>query len=1069
MVRIFGGGCETKFFRRDSPMNRATAFGRKFLGLMLAIAMILSMQTAAVAAAPTQDIDVSFSAACSFEKDLNLVYNCKINTPGNFTNIRLRVSFQTFSDNTGNYTWKNTDITDYTYDASTGKYKFVFKGICSDQMSNIVKCTLCANIGNQAYASQTKEFSIKQYAEKILEIYGPNTDEESKSLCTLMVDMLNYGAAAQKYFDRNKHNLANSGLTDAQKALATQLPDQLNSVQNVQALAGSTAKFKSAALSLLNTVDFIVYCAFTNAPGANVVAELSYPTVEGGAAVVKKYLKDCEYEAAKDRYRVEFDAIPSLYFKTPFTIVIKDNGRQISPTLTYSYESYVKSIVEGDFSDEMKELAKCMLAYGESANAYFAEVSGSGSSSGGGDVDLPIDPGFANISTYKNSTYTQDLPKSVIVIPVNSTAEEQYAAGLLQTFIQKEDGYQPQIITDATAQGSQGFEISVGLTNRPHGDLLYTEEDSYKIKSYTNGIALFGNGNRGTIDAAMKFLSICGGYFWLSFEDGYKTNQSHFKYETNIDIDHKRAFTFTDIDVLFGKTHEGNNRLFSLANGLNGFYVNCTVKNQPGGDNWYLSKAAPKAYGDLQPGQAHTLLAEYITPDQFDAHPEWFSWYVEKLKDGTYIRERRPNQLCFSNPEVYEQIKNHVFEILESDAYDPSAPMQIISLSQSDNAYYCMCDDCYTFRKQHERADDQEGLCDAAFYLDLCNKISSEVKAAGYTNVYIDMLAYTHNLKPPVNMTMDDHVIVRYAAISRCYAHNCDASADECLRNDEVVKHLQGWANLANTYGGQLWIWDYNANFKDTTGPYMNLDMLCHDIKYYRDIGVSGIYLQSNDAHNSTNTEFGDLRIYLGAVLLENPDADTKKEMLFFLNEFYGDSAPYIYEAIKLMEEQAKNHSPGDNADPYKYYWRGYCMTYDCSTSQVFANLYPGRMDAHNKMPQDKIELCEAYWNKALEVAANDTARHLYVTGRSNLGWRWAKSCMGVLEFNDPATYKDMNEQLYNDVYKTYKTKMYSLIIRSVPGKFYIENTPDRWCNTKPWWDNVNYEHLKEEWENRGK
>ncbi|MCR5058174.1 MAG: DUF4838 domain-containing protein [Clostridiales bacterium] len=1047
-------------------MNRATAFGRKFLGLMLAIAMILSMQTAAVAAAPTQDIDVSFSAACSFEKDLNLVYNCKINTPGDFTNIRLRVSFQTFSDNTGNFTWKNTDITDYTYDASTGKYKFVFKGICSDQMSNIVKCTLCANIGNQAYASQTKEFSIKQYAEKILEIYGPNTDEESKSLCTLMVDMLNYGAAAQKYFDRNKHNLANSGLTDAQKALATQLPDQLNSVQNVQALTGSTAKFKSAALSLLNTVDFIVYCAFTNAPGANVVAELSYPTVEGGTAVVKKYLKDCEYEASKDRYRVVFDSIPSLYFKTPFTIVIKDNGKQISPTLTYSYESYVKSIVEGDFSDEMKELAKCMLAYGESANAYFAAVSGSGSSSGGGDVDLPIDPGFANISTYKNSTYTQDLPKSVIVIPVNSTAEEQYAAGLLQTFIQKEDGYQPQIITDATAQGSQGFEISVGLTNRPHGDLLYTEEDSYKIKSYTNGIALFGNGNRGTIDAAMKFLSICGGYFWLSFEDGYKTNQSHFKYETNIDIDHKRAFTFTDIDVLFGKTHEGNNRLFSLANGLNGFYVNCTVKNQPGGDNWYLSKAAPKAYGDLQPGQAHTLMAEYVTADNFAEHPEWFSWIIEKQKDGTIVRERRPEQLCLSNPEVYEQIKKHVFEILESDAYDPTAPMQIISLSQADNQYYCMCDDCYTFRKQHERADDQEGLCDAAFYLDLCNKISAEVKAKGYTNVYIDMLAYTYNLKPPVNMTMDDHVIVRYAAISRCYAHDCDDT--KCLRNGEVIKHLQGWANLANTYGGQLWIWDYNANFRDTTGPYMNLDMLCHDIKYYRDIGVSGIYLQSNDAHNRTNTEFGDLRLYLGAVLLENPDADTKKETMFFLNEFYGDSAPYIYEAIKLMEEQAKNHAAGSDADPYPYYYRGYCMTYDCTTSQVFANLYPNNMHANNKMPEDQIELCEAYWNKALEVAANDTQRHLFVTGRTHLCWRWAKSCMGVLEFNDPATYRDMNLQLHTDVFKTYKTQFYSLIIRSVPGTFYIENTPDRWCNTKPWGSNSKYTNWQEEWDNRG-
>ena len=1030
---------------------------------MLAIAMILSMQTATVFAAPTQDIDVSFSAACSFEKDLNLVYNCKINTPGDFTNVRLRVSFQRFSANSGAYTWETTDITDYTFDASTGKYKFVFKGICSDEMSNTVKCTLCANIGNQAYASATKEFSVKKYAEAILKKYGTETDDASKKLCTLMVDMLNYGAAAQNYFGRNTRNLANSGLTDAQKALATPLPTQYNSVQNVQPLTGSTASFKSAALSLLNTVDFIVYCAFTSTPGANVVAELSYPTVEGGTAVVKKNLKDCEYDSNKDRYRVVFDAIPSLYFKTPFTVVIKDNGKQISPTLTYSYESYVKSIVNGNYTDEMKDLARYMLAYGESANSYFDEVYGG---SGSGDITLTIDPDFENISTYKNSTYTKDLPKSVIVIPTNSTSEEQYAAGLVQTFIQREDGYQPQIITDATAQGSQGFEISVGLTNRPHGDLAYTEEDSYKIKSYTNGIALFGNGNRGTIDAAMKFLSVCGGYYWLSFEDGYRTNQSHFKYETNIDINHKRAFTFTDVDVLFGKTHEDNNRLYSLANGLNGFYVNCTVGDQPGADKWYLSKAAPKAYGDLQPGQAHTLMAEYITKDNFAEHPEWFSWIIEKQKDGTIVRERRPEQLCLSNPEVYEQIKKHVFEILESDAYDPTAPMQIISLSQADNQYYCMCDDCYTFRKQHERADDQEGLCDAAFYLDLCNKISAEVKAKGYTNVYIDMLAYTYNLKPPVNMTMDDHVIVRYAAISRCYAHDCDDA--KCLRNGEVIKHLQGWANLANTYGGQLWIWDYNANFRDTTGPYMNLDMLCHDIKYYRDIGVSGIYLQSNDAHNRTNTEFGDLRLYLGAVLLENPDADTKKETMFFLNEFYGDSAPYIYEAIKLMEKQAKNHAAGSDADPYPYYYRGYCMTYDCTTSQVFANLYPNNMHANNKMPEDQIELCEAYWNKALEVAANDTQRHLFVTGRTHLCWRWAKSCMGVLEFNDPATYRDMNLQLHTDVFKTYKTQFYSLIIRSVPGTFYIENTPDRWCNTKPWGSNSKYTNWQEEWDNRG-
>ena len=41
------------------------------------------------------------------------------------------------------------------------------------------------------------------HAEKILELKGTSADEKDKLLCTLVVDMLNYGAAAQKYFGRN--------------------------------------------------------------------------------------------------------------------------------------------------------------------------------------------------------------------------------------------------------------------------------------------------------------------------------------------------------------------------------------------------------------------------------------------------------------------------------------------------------------------------------------------------------------------------------------------------------------------------------------------------------------------------------------------------------------------------------------------------------------------------------------------------------------------------------------------------------------------------------------------------
>ena len=319
---------------------------------MLAIAMILSMQTATVSAAPTQDIDVSFSAACAFEKDLNLVYYCKINTPGDFTNIRLRVAFQKFSDDSGSYTWENVNVTDYTYDPSTEKYRFEFKGIRSDEMNNIVKCTLCANIGNQAYASATKEFSVKKYAEAILKGYASKTDEASKKLCTLMVDMLNYGAAAQKYFNKNTKKLANADLTEEQKAFASPLVTDPVSVLKNQSLSGSTASFKSVSLSFLNTIDFNVYVAFSKAPTDKVTAEMSYTNVSGNTVVVTRSLQDFEYNSSNGRYKITFDSLPSLYFRTPLTVVIKENGKQISSTLTYSYESYAKAIVDGDYTTE---------------------------------------------------------------------------------------------------------------------------------------------------------------------------------------------------------------------------------------------------------------------------------------------------------------------------------------------------------------------------------------------------------------------------------------------------------------------------------------------------------------------------------------------------------------------------------------------------------------------------------------------------------------------------------------------------------------------------------------------
>lgn len=1011
---------------------------RKIIGLLLMVVLTVNcFSFADVSAAQTKSLDASFEIACVLQNDFAISCKCKINTPGNFSNVRLKSQFQKYAPGSSSPTVKETVLTDYTYDSSTGEYVFVFRGISAAEMGNYLQGTLLADMGGQTYSCDTMPISLADYAYYLLSLHEQSTAENDKKLCTLLVDMLNYGAAAQKYFNVNSGNPVNKNLTSSQKALATKRVDNPVSCLKTASLANAEASVQSLSLLLGNSTDLAALVSFNGSISQKTTAELSYTGIDGKSCVctvaAEKFI-----EQQDGTYRIEFTGIPAYHFRTPLSIVIKEGSRTISGTTTYSYESYANAIVSGNYSSTLKDLVKYLITFGESANSYAVFLNGgSGGEEPGGDLTLKY---------YKNSKYTDDMPNAVIIIPANATAEEQFAAELLTTYIKQEDKYTPATYKDnAVSAGSKGFEISVGKTNRQRGTLSYTSDGAYKIKSYSQGVAIFGNGKRGTIDGTMKFLSLCGGYFWLSFEDGYKTNQSHFKYSSSMDIEYERPFYFTDIDVSFGLTQKGNNRMFSLANGLNGFYVNLNVQNKPGAHpKWYLSHAAStKGYGGLQPGQAHTLLAEFVTPEKyFSSHPEYFA-YV-KQKDGTY--KRQDSQLCLSNPNVYPIIRDHVFDILKNGNYDPNAEMQIISLSQADNGAICMCSNCVKFRQDHEPSNKKEGLCEAALFLDLCNKISAEVKAEGYKNVYIDMLAYTRNLKPPVGMSIDDHVIVRFASISRCYAHNVDDTS--CEQNKEDIEYLKGWANLCKSGNANLWIWDYNANWLYTTGPYLNIATLSHDIKYYYELGVTGVYLQSNDAHTATNTEFGDLRNYLGGVLLENPYADVDKEIAFFCNEFYGESGQYIIQAMRIMEKQARNHGnvgPNHEAGTSAWYYRDKITGYNTSVSQVFCNYYPTGMDAQNQMPAEDLAKCEELWNKALAAAAGDTERHRYNTNRTHLCWRYVKSNMRVYEFSDPSTYLDKNTELYNDIFSKYGMEFYSLTRRNKPPTTYLNHVPDFW------------------------
>lgn len=98
-------------------------------------------------------------------------------------------------------------------DYNDSYYRVSFSGIAAKEMSDRVTVQIFRTDGTPASYLYTD--SVREYAMDMLKYY------RSGKLATALVDMLNYGAAAQKQFAYNTADLANNQLSAAQQALAT--------------------------------------------------------------------------------------------------------------------------------------------------------------------------------------------------------------------------------------------------------------------------------------------------------------------------------------------------------------------------------------------------------------------------------------------------------------------------------------------------------------------------------------------------------------------------------------------------------------------------------------------------------------------------------------------------------------------------------------------------------------------------------------------------------------------------------------------------------------------------------
>lgn len=262
----------------------------------------------------------------------------------------------------------------------------------------------------------------------------------------------------------------------------------------------------------------------------------------------------------------------------------------------------------------------------------------------------------------------------------------------------------------------------------------------------------------------------------------------------------------------------------------------------------------------------HTFHRLVPWTEYFHTNPEYFAWM-----NGKHVID----QICLSNPEVFDIVtgKLRVEMELQPDK-------KVWSVSQDDNFSYCQCDDCSKIN--------QEEKSPAGPIIRFVNRVADE-----FPDKVISTLAYQYSRPAPVKTKPRSNVQVMLYTI--------ELNRSKPIATDPAsisfLKDMEDWGKISN----HIYLWDYTVNFNHHITPFPNIHTLQSNIKLFVDNHVREHFQQSN---TGTAHEFSELKSYLIAKLLWNPDADVQKIIREFTDGYYGSAGKWIRKYISALEKE---------------------------------------------------------------------------------------------------------------------------------------------------------------------
>ncbi len=195
------------------------------------------------------------------------------------------------------------------------------------------------------------------------------SEEKQTALRTLLVDILNYSAEAQKYFNYKAETLANADLTSEQAANASDdtVIAQLQNIMNAKQaeIENPLAAWKAVGLNLLSKTTIRVKFAYDgDITQASMAATVGAEEENEGANTTEI----TEFTSlGNNLYYAYFDNVPAFKFGVPVDFTLKVNDQPVSNTLRYSVESYAALAKD---NETVGNVVRAMMKYGKAAQRY---------------------------------------------------------------------------------------------------------------------------------------------------------------------------------------------------------------------------------------------------------------------------------------------------------------------------------------------------------------------------------------------------------------------------------------------------------------------------------------------------------------------------------------------------------------------------------------------------------------------------------------------------------------------------------------------------------------------------